>query len=286
MKVLVLAQQHEVQADALCPRAERDGADHTDSIAFVRTFQDRCFAARSHGASDHGSQHETRFVQQGDTRVPLVGLSNDARPIIGYPAFHLLQIAFASAFLWLLACPVKALCEQSIDMGGVVINAEVTFDQHPYPFTRPQMVGPTVSDSAFLQQGFQNMQLVNRQARLGARSWFGKQSVRQARHASPTTKGGRCNAKNARHDAWRLSSIDQRNSPTSAPFQLRSFPFWPHTCIIVRTVSGRSFPAQGSVTTSSLFICKRIQRHSPRLSRRMKATGSSRGLSTFIVKSI
>src|SRR5262249_10455269 len=50
-------------------------------------------------------QHEARFVQQSDTGAALEGLTDDARPVVGYPAFHLLVVTLAGGVLGLLAGP-------------------------------------------------------------------------------------------------------------------------------------------------------------------------------------
>src|SRR5262245_13550865 len=122
----------------------------------MRSPWDWCLAAWGHGTSDHGSQQEARFVQQGDAGSALVGLAKDAWPVVGNPAFHLLEVAFAGTFLRLLAGPAQASHQQAVDMGRVIANTKVTLDQHGDALTGPQVVGPTVRHCPLLEQGFQS----------------------------------------------------------------------------------------------------------------------------------
>src|SRR5439155_8232518 len=131
-----------------------------------------------------------------------------ARPVVGDPAFHLLEVAFPSSFLRLLAGPAQALVEEPADVVGVIPNTEMPLDQHGDPLTSPQVVGPTMSHSAFGEQGFQSGHLLIGQAHLTTQKGSGIQAAGLTSQASPTTKGGGSHAQNPSHDAGRLSTFE------------------------------------------------------------------------------
>src|SRR5262245_9246658 len=248
VEVLVVAQQHEVQSHTQRPRTEGDRTNHADAVVFVRAVQDGRLATRSQGTSDHGGQQKARFVQQSKASLTLERLADDAGPVVGYPAFHLLEVLFAGAFLRLLRGPVQTLIEQPADVIGMVINAEVALDQYGDPLGGPQVVGPTVRHSPLVEQALQSNQLLRAETRRAARGGLDSQSVGLASQASPTTQGGTSNAKDACDDAGRLSTFDQCDGPTPASFQLSSCPFWSHTTLYASPCCWRSFPAPSSVT--------------------------------------
>src|SRR5262249_32971286 len=149
--------------------------------------------------------------------------------VIGEPAFHLLEVAFAGAFLRLLAGPTEAPGEQAAEVVGVVAHAKVPLDQGRHALGGPQVGGPAMGHGPFTEQGLQLGQLLVGQSRLGAQSGFGSQTARLTRQAPPATKGRGSDTQKASNDAWGLPSFDQRHGSPPAPFQLSCAPFWPHT---------------------------------------------------------
>ena len=58
-----------------------------------------------------------------------VGFPQNPREFVRLPAFDLLVVAFACSSLRLVATVVQPTLEQFADMFGVIVNAEVTFDE-------------------------------------------------------------------------------------------------------------------------------------------------------------
>src|SRR5215203_2987677 len=249
VEVLVFAQEHEVQPHAQRPGAERYGAYHTDSVVLVRAHQYRCLAARGHRASGHGRQQKARFVQQSDASATLERLADDAWPVVVYPTFHLLVVTSAGMFLRLLAGPLKASVEDAVDVGGVITNGEVPLDHQRDALAGPQVVGPTVSHSPFVERGFQTGQLLVVESRFGTKGRLGSKAVALTSQASPAPQRGAGDAKDPSDDVGRLPRFDQGNGSQPTPFQLSACPFWSHTSFYART-GRRSSPAQSSVGTT------------------------------------
>src|SRR5207253_2365670 len=125
---------------------ERDGADYREAVVPIRTVLKGGLPAWRQGAPDFRRKQKARFIQQGDAGTALKSLAQDARPVIGYPAFHFLVVAFAWVFLGLLARPVQASFQQLAHMVGMVLDAKVAVNQHRHARCGPQMVGPTMND--------------------------------------------------------------------------------------------------------------------------------------------
>ena len=62
-------------------------------------------------------------------RPAFPGLSEDARQLVGLPAFHLLVVAFPGLAFGLLAGPAQALLEDLADVFGVVRDAQAFADE-------------------------------------------------------------------------------------------------------------------------------------------------------------
>src|SRR4051812_41116127 len=96
----VLIDPHtEVQPYTHRLRTQSDATDNRDAIVLVAATHDHTLAASGQGPTDQRRQHEARFVQESDMCLATPGLAEDARELIGLPAFHLLVVAFAGPLL-------------------------------------------------------------------------------------------------------------------------------------------------------------------------------------------
>ena len=201
-----------METHAQRPRAEGNGADDRDAIMTIRADDTRRLAAWGQSASDFRRQQKAGFVEQSDAGASLECLADNARPVIGYPAFHFLVIAFAGMLLRLLAGPMEPFFKNPANVVWVVTNAKVFLNQNCHSLGSPEVIGPTVSDSPFVELGFQNSQLLIGEAWHGAERGFGTQAMLMASHVPPAMQRTTCNASNTCHDARRFPRVDQLNS--------------------------------------------------------------------------
>src|ERR1019366_4931119 len=242
VEILVLAQQHEVQPHTQRPGTDRDGADQADPVVAVRTDHDRRLTTRGQGPPYCRRQQKARFVQQSDAGAASERLTEDARPVIGYPPLHLLVIALPRMLLGLLASPVQAPAEHPPQVVGVIVDAEVALNQHGNTRGGPQGVGPTVNQRPLAEQGFQGNPLLVRQSRRGAKGTLGSQAVRSPGQSSPTMQRGRRDTQDTRNISRRFSRIDEGNSPTPTSFQFGGTPNGSHALFYAPRRSKNVFP--------------------------------------------
>jgi hypothetical protein len=114
-----------------------------------------------------------------------VGLTEDAWEFVTLPAFHLLVVALPGTPLRFVAGPVQATAEQTADVFGVILDAEVPLDEESHPSGRPQFIGETVGRCPLQEKLFQFGQLGVRESAFGPGGRFGGEAVSLASHLSP-----------------------------------------------------------------------------------------------------
>jgi hypothetical protein len=79
---------------------------------------------------------------------PLRSGFQDEREFFPHPSLNLIVVSIDILMYRTLAAPVEALLQQTADMGWVVLDAEVPFDDMAYSGPGPEVVRPSVSGRA------------------------------------------------------------------------------------------------------------------------------------------
>src|SRR5215208_2877476 len=131
----------EVQPHVPRLRAERNATDRRNAVVRSRARHDHALAAWGQRATHQGLKQEARFVQESNVAAAPVGLTQDPRELVGFPAFGLLVVALACPLLRLVAGPLQPTPEQPPGIIGMILNAKPSLDELADTSGSPQLGG-------------------------------------------------------------------------------------------------------------------------------------------------